>query len=128
MKIPALQVAATAKSFQEVVDFVIEVEGVKQTTTPQHQHLRSFLRDMSLVFLTPEGKVQEVIQPVLFSLRCRLKLGVRRRPVSLFLSLEVIPRLCYFHKDLYLTPGILMDVERLDILGNIVQNRVTDPL
>ena len=36
MRISALQVAATAKSFQEVVDFVIEVEGVKQddfTTT-----------------------------------------------------------------------------------------------
>ena len=29
MQIPALQVAAAAKSFQEVVDFVIEVEGVK---------------------------------------------------------------------------------------------------
>ena len=29
LQIPALQVAAAAKSFQEVVDFVIEVEGVK---------------------------------------------------------------------------------------------------
>ena len=29
LKIPALEVAAVAKSFQEVVDFVIEVEGVK---------------------------------------------------------------------------------------------------
>ena len=29
LRISALQVAATAKSFQEVVDFVIEVEGVK---------------------------------------------------------------------------------------------------
>ena len=29
MRISALQVAAAAKSFQEVVDFVIEVEGVK---------------------------------------------------------------------------------------------------
>ena len=28
LQIPALQVAAAAKSFQEVVDFVIEVEGV----------------------------------------------------------------------------------------------------
>ena len=28
MQIPALQVAAAAKSFQEVVDFVIEVQGV----------------------------------------------------------------------------------------------------
>ena len=27
--ISALQVAATAKSFQEVIDFVIEVEGMK---------------------------------------------------------------------------------------------------
>ena len=30
LRISALQVAATAKSFQEVVDFVVEVEGVKQ--------------------------------------------------------------------------------------------------
>ena len=29
MQIPALQVATEAKSFQEVVDYVIEVEGVK---------------------------------------------------------------------------------------------------
>ena len=29
LQIPALQVAAAAKSFQEAVDFVIEVEGVK---------------------------------------------------------------------------------------------------
>ena len=29
LRISALQVAATVKSFQEVVDFVIEVEGVK---------------------------------------------------------------------------------------------------
>ena len=77
--------------------------------------------------LTPEGRVQEVIQHVLFSLHCRLQLGVRRRPVSLFLSLEVIFRLRHFHKDVYLTPGIFMDMDRLEILGNIIQNRVTDP-
>ena len=29
LQISALQIAATAKFFQEVVDFVIEVEGVK---------------------------------------------------------------------------------------------------
>ena len=29
LRISALQVAATAKSFQEAVDFIIEVEGVK---------------------------------------------------------------------------------------------------
>ena len=96
-------------------------------TLPKHPHLRSFVREESLVALTQEGRVQEVIQPILFSLHCRLQLGVRRRSVSLFLSLEVISRLRHFHRDLYLTPEIVMDGERLDILGNIVQNRVTDP-
>ena len=74
--------------------------------------------------LTLEGRVQEVTQPVLFSLYCRVLLGVHGKPFSLFLSLEVIPRLCHFHRDLYLTPGTVMDVERLDIFGN---NRVTHP-
>ena len=96
-------------------------------TSPQHRHLRSSVREVSLVVLTPKGRVQEVTQPVLFSLLCRLQLGVHRRPVSLFLSLEVIPRLRHFHRDLYLTPGIVLDVERLYILGNFVKNRVTDP-
>ena len=77
--------------------------------------------------LTPEGRVQEVTQPDLFSLHCRLKLGVHRRPVSIYLSLEVIPRLVRSHRDLCLTPESVMDVGRLDILGDIVQNRVTDP-
>ena len=96
-------------------------------TLPKHPHLRSFVREESLVALTQEGRVQEVIQPILLSLHCRLQLGVHRRPVSLFLSFEVIPRLRHFHRDLYLTPGLVMDVEKLDILGNTVQNRVTDP-
>ena len=78
--------------------------------------------------LTPEGRIQEVTQPVLFSPHCRLQLEVHRRPFSLFLSFEVISRLRHFHRDLYFSPGLVMDVERLDILGNIVQNRVTDPL
>ena len=43
------------------------------------------------------------------------------------MSLEVIPRLRRSHKDLCLNPKIVIDVERLDILGGIVQNRVIDP-
>ena len=42
-RISALHIAATAKSFQEVVDFVIEVEGVKLdnfTTTSTSKRLR----------------------------------------------------------------------------------------
>ena len=71
LRISALQVAATAKSFQEVVDFVIEVEGVKPDDFTS-RHLRSSLREVSLVVLTLEGRVQEVTQPDLFSLHCRL--------------------------------------------------------
>ena len=55
-------------------------------------------------------------------------MGVHRRPVNISLSLEVIPRHYHSHKDLCLTPEIVMDVDRRDILGNIVQNRVTDPI
>ena len=43
LRISALKIAATAKSFQEVVDFVIEVEGVKPddfTTTSTSKRFR----------------------------------------------------------------------------------------
>ena len=76
--------------------------------------------------LTPEERVQEVIQPVLFSLHCRLYMGVYRRSVNTSLSLEVIPRLRHSHKDLCLNPESVMDVGRLDTLRGIVQNRVTN--
>ena len=47
-----------------------------------------------------KGHSSEVTQPLLFSLHCRLQRGIRHRPVSLFLSLEVISRLRHFHRDL----------------------------
>ena len=71
LQIPSLQVAAAAKSFQEVIDFVIEVEGVKPDDFTS-RHLRSSLREVSLVVLTSEGRVQEVTKPVLFSLHYKL--------------------------------------------------------
>ena len=70
--ISALQVAAMAKSFQEVVDFVVEVEGVKQTNSPWHRHQRGFEREVSLMVLTLEYKVSEVTQSYQFSLHYRL--------------------------------------------------------
>ena len=79
------------------------------------------------MIITLEGRVQEGIQPALFSLHYRLKLGVHQRPVNTSLSLEVIPRLRHSHKDLCLNPESVMDVGKLDILRDIVQNRVTDP-
>ena len=72
MQIPALQVAAVAKSFQEVVDFVIEVEGVKPDDFTMASTFKKFRKGGELVVLTLEGRIQEVTQPVLFSLHCRL--------------------------------------------------------
>ena len=73
--------------------------------------------------LTPEGRVQGVIQPILFSLHCRLQLRVRRKPVSLFEFGGYLQTSSSSQR-----PTLVMDVERLDILGNIVQGRVTtDP-
>ena len=60
------------KSFQEVVDFVIEVEGVKPDDFTMASTSKRFRKVVSLIVLTPEDRVQEVIQPVLFSLHCRL--------------------------------------------------------
>ena len=79
------------------------------------------------MIFTLEGRVPEVIHPVLVNLHCMLQLMVLRRPLSIILSLQVISRLLPLHRDLLLTPGLVMDVERLDIIGNILQGRVTDP-
>ena len=51
--------------------------------------------------LTQEGRVEGVIQPMLFSLHGWIPLKVCRRPVSLFLSLEVIPRFLPLNRDLH---------------------------
>ena len=72
LRISALQVAATAKSFQEVVDFVIEVEGVKPDDFTMASTSKRFRKGGELMVLTLEGRVQEGIQPDLFSLHCRL--------------------------------------------------------
>ena len=77
--------------------------------------------------LTPEGRVQEVTHPVLFSPHCRLQVRVCPKPVNLFLSLDVISRFLHLNKDLHSNSGLVLNVGRMDILGNIVQIRVTEP-
>ena len=72
LRISALQIAATAKSFQEVVDFVIEVEGVKPDDSPQHRHQKGSEREVSLMVLTLKDRVREVMQFDPFSLHYRL--------------------------------------------------------
>ena len=77
--------------------------------------------------LTQEGTVQKLPSPFYSVFIAGSSWGPVADQSAFFMSLEVIPRLRHFHRDLYLTPGLVMDVERLDILGNIIQNRVTDP-
>ena len=74
LRISALQGAATAKSFQEVVDFVIEVEveGVKPDDFTMATNQKGFERELSLIVLTLEDRVQEVTQSDQFSLHYRL--------------------------------------------------------
>ena len=68
----ALQVAATAKSFQQVVDFVIEVEGVKPDDFTSTSTSKRFRRGVSLMVPTLEDRVPEVTQFDPFSLHYRL--------------------------------------------------------
>ena len=96
-------------------------------TSPCHRHQKGFEREVSLMVLTLEDRVQEVTQSDQFSLHYRLQLGVHLRPVNISLRLEVIPRLHHCHRDQCLNPENVMDVGRLDTLRGIVQNRVIDP-
>ena len=126
MQISALQVAAAAKSFQEVVDFVIEVEGVKPDDFTMASTSKKFRKGGEFSGSYSRGQSSGGYQahPIQSSLQAVA--GVHRRPVSIFLSLEVIPRLRRSYKDLCLIPESVMDVGRLDILRGIVQNRVID--
>ena len=72
LRISALQVVATAKSFQEVVDFVIEVEGVKPDDFTMASTSKRFRKGGEFNGLFPVGRVQEVTQPDLSSLHYRL--------------------------------------------------------
>ena len=71
LRISALQVAAIAKSFQEAVDFLIEVEGVKPDDFTMATTSKSFEREVILMVLTLEDRVQEVTQSDQFSLHYR---------------------------------------------------------
>ena len=72
MQIPALQVAAAAKSFQEVVDFVIEVEGVKLDDFTMASTSKKFRKGGEFSGSYSRGRSQEVTQPNLFNLHRRL--------------------------------------------------------
>ena len=106
---------------------MIEVEGVKPDDFTMASATKKFRKGGEFSGSYSRGQSSGGYPSPLFNFHCRLQLRFRRRQVSLFLSLEVISRLRHFQIDLYLTPEIVMDVERLYRLGNIVQNTVTDP-
>ena len=72
LQISALQVAAAAKSFQEVVDFVIEVERVKPNDFTTTLTFKKFRKGGEFSGSYSRGQSLGVTQPDLFSLRCRL--------------------------------------------------------
>ena len=126
MQIPALQVAAAQKSFQEVVEFVIEVEGVKPDNFTMASTSKVFQTGGEFSGSYSRGKSSGgyPARPIQSSLQALA--GGPSQTSQPFSEFGGYPRLCHSHRNLCLTPEIVMDVERMDILGNIVQNRVID--
>ena len=127
MQIPTLQVAAAAKSFQEVVDFVIEVEGVKPDDFTMASTSKKIRKggEFSGSYSRGQSSGGYPARPIQSSLQAVV--GGPRRPVSNSLILEVIPRLRHSHRGLCLTPESVMDVERLDILGGLSKTELQTP-
>ena len=127
LQISALQVAATAKSFQEVVDFVIEVEGVKPDDFTMASATKKFRKggEFNGSYSRGQSSGGYPARPIQSSLQAVA--GGPPKTGQHFSEFGGYPRRRRSHKDLCLNLEIVMDVERLDILGGIVQNRVTDP-
>ena len=123
MRISTLQVAATVKSFQEVVDFVIEVEGVKPDDFTLASTSKRFRKggEFNCSYSRGQGSGGYPARPIQSSLK-----AVAGGPPQTGQDFSEFGSY-RSHKDLCLNPENGMDVERLDILGGIVQNRVTDP-
>ena len=61
LRISALQVVATAKSFQEVVDFVVEVEGVKPDEFTMASTSKRFRKGGEFNVLTLEDRFRRLL-------------------------------------------------------------------
>ena len=109
-----------------MVDFVIEVEGVKPDDFTMASTSKRFRKggEFNGSYFRGQGSGGYPARPIQSSLKTVF--GGHCRPVNTPLRLEVIPRLRHSHRDLCLNPESVMDVGRLDTLRGIVQNRVTD--
>ena len=106
---------------------MIEGEGVKPEDFTKASTFKNFRKGCEFSGSYSRGQSSKgyPARPIQSSLQASA--GGPSQTSQPFLSLEVISRLRHFHRDQYLTPGIVMDVVRWDILGNIVQNRVKTP-
>ena len=106
---------------------MIEVEGVKPNDFTTTSTFKKFRKggEFSGSYSKGQSSGGYPARPIQYSLQASA--GGSSKTSQPFSEFGGYSRLRHFHRDLYLTPGIVMDVERLDILGNIVQNRVTDP-
>ena len=115
LRISALQIAATTKSFQEVVDFVIEVEGVKPddfTTTSTSKRFRKG-GEFNGSYTRGQGSGSYSVRPIQFSLQTVV--GGSPQTGQHFSEVPMIDsRECY-------------GCGELDILGKIVPDKVIDP-
>ena len=84
LQIPALQVAAAAKSFQKVVDFVIEVEGVKQDNFTMASTSKKFCKggEFTGSYFRGQSSGGNPARPIKSSLHAVV--GVHGRLVSIF--------------------------------------------
>ena len=115
LRISALQVAATAKSFQEVVDFVVEVEGVKPDEFTMASTSKRFRKggEFNGSYSRGQGSGGYSVRPIQSSLQT----VVRGPPQT---SQHFSERPVLDSRECY-------GCGETDILGGIVQNRVIDP-
>ena len=126
LRISALQVAATAKSFQEVVDFVIEVEGVKPDDFTMASTSKRFRKggEFNGTYSRGQGSGGYPVRPIQSSLQAVV--GGPPQTGQHFSEFGGYPQTPSFSQRPCLNPESVMDVGKLDILRDTVQNRVTD--
>ena len=95
--------------------------------SPWHQQLRSFVKEVSLMVLTLEGRVQEVYpaRPIQSSLQAVA--GGPPQTGQYFSEFGDYPQTSLFSQRPMLDPESVMDAERLDIFGGFFQISFTDP-
>ena len=126
IRISALQVAVTTKSFQEVVDFVIEVEGVKPDDFTMETTSKMFRKggEFNVSYSRGQGSGGYPSRPIQSSVQAVV--GGPLQTGQYFSEFGGYPRTSSFSQRSMLESRECYGCGGLDILRGIVQNRVTD--